>query len=150
MLGLATDEISSGSDHVRFVQAQVLLGHIAERPILGWGFGTIAPDYPYGDIYSYELAYLDLAYKTGLAGLLLFVSFPLRLLLDSIRARLGRIRLPPGVAVREAAVPGAIILSLLVTGATNPYLPAAFGLTPIILAIAWLDPFGSDDGALGS
>jgi hypothetical protein len=122
-----------------------LLAHIAERPVLGWGFGTIAPDYAYGDIYSYELAYLDLAYKTGLVGLVLFLSFPLRLLIDSVRARLGRIRLPAGVDPREAAVPGAIILSLLVTGATNPYLTAAFGLAPIIFAIAWLDPFGTDE-----
>jgi hypothetical protein len=150
IVGLGADEMGSGSNFVRAVQAEVLSAHIAERPFLGWGFGTIAPDYPYGDIYSYELAYLDLAYKTGIVGVLLFLSFPLRLLLDSVRARLGRIQLPPGVTAREAAVPGAIILSLLVTGATNPYLTAAFGLAPIILSIAWLDPFGSDDGARGS
>jgi hypothetical protein len=150
IVGLGADEMGSGSNFVRVAQAQVLLAHIAERPVLGWGFGTIAWDYLYGQIYSYELAYLDLAYKTGLVGLVLFLSFPLRLLLDSVRGRLGRIHLPPGVTAREAAVPGAIILSLLVTGATNPYLTAAFGLAPIVLSIAWLDPFGSDDGGRGS
>ena len=130
------------SNAIRAKQAQVLIPHIAERPILGWGFGTVAPDYPLGKIYSYELGYLDIAYKTGLIGLVLFLSFPLRLILDALRVRRGRLRGPPGLPAREAAVPVAVIASLLALGATNPYLTAAFGITPLLLMIAWLDPFG--------
>jgi hypothetical protein len=130
-----------GSNVVKLVQAKVLLAHIAERPVVGWGFGTIAPDYPYAQSYSYELSYLDLAYKTGIVGLLLFVSFPLRLLFDAIRGRLGRISLPPGIGRREAAVPIGVLCSVLVVWATNPYLGAAFGQASVVLSIAWLDPF---------
>jgi hypothetical protein len=137
--GGANSGISSNA--VKIAQARVLLGHIAERPVFGWGFGTIAPDYPYGQTYSYELSYLDLAYKTGLVGLLLFLSYPLRLLVDALRARFGRLALPPGVHRREVAVPIAVICSVMVLWATNPYLGAAFGQAPIVLSIAWLDPF---------
>ncbi len=94
-----------------------------------------------------RLQYLDLTYKTGIVGLLLFLSFPLRLLFDAVRGRLGRLRLAVGVTRQEAAVPFAIIVSVLVVGATNPYLLAAFGLAPIILSIAWLDPFAGKEEA---
>lgn len=129
------------SNAIKIHQARVLLGHIAERPIQGWGFGAIAPDYRYGQIYSYELSYLAVAYKTGIIGLLLFMSFPLRLVIDAVRVRLGRIRPALGVEPREAAVPIAVLLSLLAVGATNPYLVASFGLAPIVLMVCWLDPF---------
>jgi O-Antigen ligase len=131
------------SNVVKLRQAQVLLAHIAERPILGWGFGTIAPDYRYGHTYTYELNYIALAYKTGIVGLLLFLSLPLRLLVDAARGWLGRLARPPGVARRELAVPLAVLSSVLLVGATNPYLGAAFGLASLLLCIAWLDPFSS-------
>jgi hypothetical protein len=130
-----------GSNATKVHQAQVLIGHIAERPIQGWGFGAIAPDYRYGKTYAYELTYIALAYKAGIVGLLIFLTFPLRLLLDAVRVRLGRLRAPPGLDRRDAAVPIAVLVALLLVGATNPYLVAAFGLAPVILMIAWLDPF---------
>jgi len=137
------------SNEVRVVQIRVLAGHIIQRPIFGHGFGSIAPDYPYGQIYSYELAYLDLMFKAGIVGLLLFLSFPLRLLLDAIRGRFGRLPIANGVVSRETSVVVGIVAPLLVTGGTNPYLLAAFGLFPILATIAWLDPAG-DDSATGS
>jgi hypothetical protein len=127
------------SNQVRVVQARVLLGHIAERPILGHGFGTIARDYPYDQIYSYELAYLDLTYKSGIVGLLLFLSYPVRLLVDAVRIRFGGLDPPDGVDRRELAIVISVILSIAATGATNPYFLAAFGLMPILVMIAWLD-----------
>jgi O-antigen ligase len=127
------------SNLIRTEQARVLLGHIRERPILGWGFGTIAPDYRYGSIFSYELAFLDLWYKTGIVGLIFFLSFPLRLIVDALRARLGRNAIPPGLESRAMAVVIAVIGSVLASGATNPYFLAAFGLCPILAMIAWLD-----------
>lgn len=152
--GAGEDITGIVSNALRIEQAHVLMNHIAERPVMGWGFGAIAPDYdlaPFGGLsgqtYSYELQYMDLAYKTGVLGLLLFLSFPLRLLFDALRGRLGRLELAAGVSRTEAAVPVAIIASILVVGATNPYLLAAFGLAPIILSIAWLDPFDLSDAA---
>ena len=129
------------SNAIKLHQARVLLGHVAERPIHGWGFGAIASDYRYGESYSYELSYLAVAYKAGIVGLLLFLSFPLRLLFDAARVRLGRIRPALGVEPREAAVPIAVLVALLAVGATNPYLVASFGLAPVVLMVCWLDPF---------
>jgi O-antigen ligase len=135
------------SNEVRVEQFRVLMGHIVQSPIVGRGFGSIAADYRYGQIFSYELAYLDLLFKAGVVGLVLFLSFPLRLLLDAMRGRLGRIRLGPGVGPREASVVVGVVAPLLVTGGTNPYLLAAFGLFPILTMIAWLDPSDADHAA---
>jgi hypothetical protein len=128
------------SNQIRLHQAEILIGHITKRPILGYGFGTIAPDYRYGQIFSYELAFLDLLYKTGIVGLLLFMSFPVRLLVDAVRGRIGKLQLAAGVSRRETAIVLSIVASIGLTGATNPYFLAAFGLMPIIAMIAWLDP----------
>jgi hypothetical protein len=138
------------SNEVRVEQIRVLVGHIEERPVVGRGFGSIAADYQYGQIYSYELAYLDLLFKTGVVGLVLFLTFPIRLLLDAMRGRLGRLSVGPGVTPRATSVVVAIVVPLLVTGGTNPYLLAAFGLFPILATIAWLDPSGGDDAATHS
>jgi hypothetical protein len=147
------------SNAIKIHQARVLLGHIVERPVHGWGFGAIAPDYRYGQIYSYELSYIALAYKAGLVGLLLFFSVPVRLLWDALRMRFGRLAPPAALTVNEAAVPIAVLVALLAVGATNPFLVASFGLAPIVLMICWLDPFRSvsaqileratDEGSLG-
>ena len=138
--GRTTDEGGQYSNLVRATQARVLTGHIAERPILGHGFGAIARDYPYAQIFSYELAFLDLAYKTGLLGSILFLSYPLRLVLDALRGRIGRLRIADGVPRGEMAVVLAILVSVLAAGATNPYILAAFGLLPILICVAWLQP----------
>ena len=128
---------------MRLVQIQVLIGHIVQRPLLGSGFGAVASDYPYGFVSRYEISYLDLAYKTGLIGTGLFMSLILRLLVDCLRGRFGSLRLAAGVEPAEMVVPMAVIIAMLVAGATNPYLFAAYGVTPIIISIAWLDPIGS-------
>ena len=138
--GRTADEGGAFSNQVRATQARVLLGHIAERPVFGHGFGAIARDYPYDQIFSYELAFLDLAYKTGLAGVLLYLSYPLRLLADALRGRFGGLTVAPGVSPHELSVVVAILVSVLVVGATNPYILAAFGLMPILITIAWLEP----------
>lgn len=141
--GEGADVAGEFSNRVRLTQARVLMSHISERPLLGHGFGSISNDYPYGDIYSYELTYLDLAYKTGLVGLLLFLSFPLRLILDAARIRFNILKppaAPTGVTRHEMSVVIAVVGSILVTSATNPYVLAAFGLMPILAAVAWLQP----------
>lgn len=138
---IGEDSPGAGSNSVKLRQARVLVQHIAERPALGWGFGAIAPDYADGRSYRYELTYLDVAYKTGILGLVLFLSLPVRLLPDAARGRLGTRPLARDVSPRQAAVPLAILISILALGATNPYLLAAFGIAPILLSIAWIDPF---------
>ncbi len=137
---ITPDNSGVASNQVRVHQAEVLIGHIVERPIFGHGFGTIARDYRYAQIFSYELAFLDLLYKTGIVGLLLYISFPVRLIIDALRARIGRLSIPAGVSRREAVVVVSIVGSIMVSGATNPYFLSAFGLMPIIVMMAWLDP----------
>ena len=138
--GVTYDRSGARSNQIRVHQAEVLIGHFLERPILGFGFGTIAQDYQFDKIFSYELAFLDLLYKTGIVGLLIYISFPIRLIIDALRARIGRLSLPNGVSRRETAIVVSIVTSILLTGATNPYFLSAFGLMPIIVMIAWLDP----------
>lgn len=145
--GTQGDVLGEVSNEIRVVQARVLVGHIVERPILGSGLGAVAADYKFGTGWIYELTYLDILYKLGILGALLFLSYPLRLLLDTVRGRFGRLRLANGVDRREAVVPMAVILSVLIATASNPYLLAAYGLLPIIATVAWLDPLGSDRDA---
>jgi hypothetical protein len=136
----STDTAGGVSNHIKIVQARVLWRHIRERPFFGFGFGTIASDYQYGHIYSYELTYLDILFKTGFVGLLFFLSFPLRLIWDALRVRFGRLESVNGTSPHEAAVVVAIVLGVLLASATDPYLVAAFGLCPILVSIAWLEP----------
>jgi hypothetical protein len=138
--GDSLGEIGNG---VRLAQIQVLVKHIEQRPLFGSGFGAIATDYQYGFLSTYEISYLDLAFKTGLIGAALFMSLVVRFLIDCLRGRVGRLALPAGVSPTDMVVPAAVIVAMLVAGATNPYLFAAYGVTPIIIAIAWLDPLGS-------
>ncbi len=133
------------SNQIRVEQAKTLWRHIRDRPVLGYGFGAVAPDYKYGSTYSYELTYLHLLYKTGLVGLLIFLSYPGRLLVDAVRARLGVLPLPAGVRRQEVSVVIGIIVSVLLVAAVNPYILAAFGLMPLLACIAWLDPVARAD-----
>jgi len=140
LVGRTSDDVAGDvSNTIRVEQFHVLRRHIRARPVLGSGFGAVAADYPYGSSYAYELSYLHLLFKTGVVGLLLFLSFPLRLAWDALRGLLGSLTLPTGVAPREASVVLAIVGSVLLVGATNPFLFAAFGLCPIVMMIAWLD-----------
>ena len=140
------DPAGENSNRVKIVQARILIGHIMDSPAIGHGFGAIAEDYPYGQIYSYELAYLDLAYKAGVIGLVLFLSLPLRFVYDAARIRFG-VRHPPrpapGVSRNEMSVVLAIVGSVLITSATNPYILAAFGMLPVLISVAWLEPLES-------
>ncbi len=136
----STDVAGEVSNEIRVEQARILARQISARPVLGHGFGAIAKDYPFGTSYRYELSYLDLLFKTGIVGFILFLSFYVRLLVDSIRARFAQLSIP--VPREEAAVPLAIIVSVLLTGASNPYILAAFGVVPVLACIGWLDPIG--------
>ncbi len=129
------------SNLIKLYQALILLGHIVERPLFGWGLGAIATDYQFGTSFTYEITYLDRAFKLGLIGLVLFLSLPLRLLVDSWRVLAGRLNGAVGIVPGEAVVPLAILVSVLIVSATNPYLVGSVGIGALMLTIAWLDPF---------
>jgi len=122
---------------MRVEQAKILFRYIKKRPVLGYGFGAVAKDW--GPSYAFELSYLALLFKTGVIGFLLYLSFPLRLLWDALRIRFGRRSPPQRTVPRGASVAFAIVASILLAGATNPYLFAAFGIISILAGAAWLD-----------
>ena len=143
-MGNASDANAKGGDvegqisnAYRVREAKSLWRHIREHPVIGSGFGAIATDF--ATSYRYELSYLDLLYKAGIVGLLLFLSFPLRLIWDALRLRFGRAEKASGVSARGGAIVVAIIASVLLAAGTNPYLFAAFGLFPILATVAWLE-----------
>ncbi len=79
------DIAGEASNAYKVAEAKALWGYIKRRPIYGYGFGKVASDFSTG--YSYELSYLDLLLKAGFIGLLLYLSFPLRLIADAWRLR---------------------------------------------------------------
>jgi O-antigen ligase len=132
------DAAGAASNSYRVAEAHALLRYIKRRPIYGWGFGSVASDFSTG--YSYELSYLDLLFKAGILGLLLYLSFPLRLVVDALLLRLRSARLRDGA--RGFGSPGVVVgvvLAILLAGATNPYLFAAFGLVSFFVMVAWLE-----------
>lgn len=133
------DAAGEASNSYRIAEAKSLLRYIRRRPIFGWGFGSVASDF--STSYSYELSYLDLLFKAGVLGLLLYLSFPLRLISDALRLRRRRADAAPGEA-GEIGSPGVVvgvIAGILLAGATNPYLFAAFGIVSFFAMVAWLE-----------
>jgi hypothetical protein len=143
--GAGNDAAGAASNAYKVAEAKALWDYIKHRPIYGYGFGKIASDFSTG--YSYELSYLDLLLKAGLIGLLLYLSYPLRLVADGRRA--GRRRHARGGrdGIGTAGVVAGVVVGILVAGATNPFLFAAFGLISILATVAWLErdqPNGND------
>jgi hypothetical protein len=139
--GGGNDAAGVASNAYKVAEAKALWGYIKHRPIYGYGFGKVANDFATG--YSYELSYLDLLLKAGLIGLLLYLSFPLRLIVDALRRRRSwRAASESERGSGAAGVVVGVVLGTLVAGATNPYLFAAFGLISIIAMVAWLERSG--------
>ena len=143
------DIAGEASNAYKVAEAKALWGYIEKRPIYGYGFGKVASNFATG--YSYELSYLDLLLKAGLIGLLLYLSFPLRLIVDGLRLRARASRMSPELARRTrrigtSGVVVGVVAGILVAGATNPYLFAAFGLVSILVMVAWLEEAQSPSG----
>ncbi len=148
--GSGSDSAGAASNELRIEQARILFRHIKSSPLVGHGFGAVAHELRSGKPcaeaghcnppYSYELAYLDLLFKAGIVGLILFLSFHLRIVWDALRVRFGRLTGAAQLHRQDAAVVVAIVVSILLTGAFNPYVLAAFGIFPVVLALAWLEP----------
>lgn len=131
------DVAGEASNAYKVAEAKALWGYIKHRPLYGYGFGKVATDFGTG--YSYELSYLDLLLKAGLIGLLLYLSFPLRLVFDALRLRRSTTPLDRARRIGAPGVVVGVVVGILVAGATNPYLFAAFGLISILLMVAWLE-----------
>jgi hypothetical protein len=143
--GRGSDAAGAASNSYKIAEAKALLHYIRRRPIYGYGFGSTATDFsPTG--YSYELSYLDLLFKTGILGLLIFLSFPVRLVIDALRLRrrLPQARIDAAGGIGSPGVVVGVIGGILAAGATNPYLFAAFGLISILAMVAWLEPAQRD------
>ena len=134
--GGGADAAGAASNAYKVAEAKALWRYIKRRPIYGYGFGQAAR--PFSKGYSYELSYLDLLLKAGLIGLLIYLSFPLRLVFDALRLRFRARPLPPG-GIGSAGVVVGVVVGILLAGATNPYLFAAFGLVSILAMVAWLE-----------
>jgi len=136
--GGAADAAGQASNAYKVAEAKALWGYIKRRPLYGYGFGKVATDFSTN--YSYELSYLDLLLKAGLIGLLLYLSFPLRLIFDALLLRFSPRVVSAGTRrIGAAGVVVGVVAGILMAGATNPYLFAAFGLLSIIAMVAWLE-----------
>ena len=136
------------SNEYKITEAKALLRYIRKRPIYGYGFGKVATSFATG--YSYELSYLDLLLKAGVIGLLFYLSFPLRLIFDALRLRRPlRARPESARGIGTSGVVVGVVAGILIAGATNPYLFAAFGLISILAMVAWLEeaPAGAEGGS---
>ena len=131
------DVAGEASNAYKAAEARALWGYIKKRPIYGYGFGKVAR--PFATGYSYELSYLDLALKAGIVGLLLYLSFPVRLVVDALRLRRRAAPLDRARRIGAAGVVVGVVVGILLAGATNPYLFAAFGLVSILVMVAWLE-----------
>ena len=96
------DVAGEASNAYKAAEARALWGYIKKRPIYGYGFGKVARPFTTG--YSYELSYLDLALKAGIIGLLLYLSFPIRLSYDAWRLRARRSGAPTSAPPGSSSV----------------------------------------------
>jgi hypothetical protein len=136
--GSGGDAAGEASNEYKVAEAKALWSYIKKRPLYGYGFGKVATDF--SQSYSYELSYLDLLLKAGLIGLLLYLSFPLRLVFDALRLRFRGRALPEDLrGIGTVGVVVGVVVGILVAGATNPYLFAAFGLVAVVAMVAWLE-----------
>ena len=79
-----SDFENDDSNRVRAIQLKFLVNRIKEKPILGWGFGAHIEEYPQYMIdnnlqpvssTSFELYYIELLFKTGIIGILIFFGY---------------------------------------------------------------------------
>lgn len=117
------------SNKVRVIQLRFLVDKIKEEPILGWGFGSHIYEYPQYmeenglqavNSSSFELYYVELVFKTGIVGILIFFGY---LVYNFIKLLL--ILFKRGLKERdEQILVGWTIgtMSILASSITNPYI----------------------------
>ena len=117
------------SNKVRAIQLRFLVDKIKEKPVLGWGFGSHIYEYPQYmeenglqsvNSSSFELYYVELVFKTGIVGVLIFFGY---LLYNFIKLLL--ILFKRGLKEKdEQILTGWTIgtMSILASSITNPYI----------------------------
>jgi len=117
------------SNKVRAIQLRFLVDKIKEKPVLGWGFGSHIYEYPKYmeenglqsvNSSSFELYYVELVFKTGIIGVLIFFGY---LVYNFVKLLL--ILFKRGLKQRdEQILVGWTIgtMSILASSITNPYI----------------------------
>lgn len=117
------------SNKVRAIQLRFLVDKIKEKPVLGWGFGSHIYEYPQYmkenglqgvNSSSFELYYVELVFKTGIIGVLIFFGY---LIYNFVKLML--ILFKKGLRERdEQMLLGWTIgtMSILASSITNPYI----------------------------
>lgn len=117
------------SNKVRAIQLRFLVDKIKEKPVLGWGFGSHIYEYPQYmkenglqgvNSSSFELYYVELVFKTGVIGVLIFFGY---LIYNFVKLML--ILFKKGLRERdEQMLVGWTIgtMSILASSITNPYI----------------------------
>ncbi|MBX9138111.1 MULTISPECIES: O-antigen ligase family protein [unclassified Clostridium] len=117
------------SNKVRAIQLRFLVDKIKEKPVLGWGFGSHIYEYPQYmkenglqgvNSSSFELYYVELVFKTGIIGVLIFFGY---LIYNFVKLML--ILFKKGLRERdEQMLVGWTIgtMSILASSITNPYI----------------------------
>lgn len=117
------------SNKVRAIQLRFLVDKIKEKPVLGWGFGSHIYEYPQYmkenglqgvNSSSFELYYVELVFKTGIIGVLIFFGY---LIYNFVKLML--ILFKKGIKERdEQILVGWTVgtMSILASSITNPYI----------------------------
>lgn len=124
-----TDFENDESNKVRAIQLRFLVDKIKEKPVLGWGFGSHIYEYPQYmqdnglqpvSSSSFELYYVELLFKTGVIGVLIFFGY---LIYNFVKLLI--ILFKKGLKQKdEQILVGWTIgtMSILASSITNPYI----------------------------
>ena len=124
-----TDFENDESNKVRAIQLRFLVDKIKEKPVLGWGFGSHIYEYPQYmeenglqsvNSSSFELYYVELMFKTGVVGILIFFGY---LIYNFIKLVLILFKKRLKVRDEQILVGWTIgTMSILASSITNPYI----------------------------
>ena len=130
---VARGATSEESSSVRLEQVPKLLEGFYDNPLVGSGMGALLPSgYRRSEVvpWSFELAYLQLLFQTGIVGMLLFAWLPVVVLRDTVR------RVLADRTDQAAATAGiAALIGLIVSYASNPYLVTSAGTLALAIGV---------------
>lgn len=117
------------SNKVRAIQLRFLIDKIKEKPVLGWGFGAHINEYPEYmkennlqnvSSSSFELYYIELMFKTGIIGMLIFFGY---LMVNLVKLSIILLKKNLRNKDEQVLVGWSIgTISILASSITNPYI----------------------------